>query len=161
MSLTGTSPLIKSWIEQGLEWRWLGGPVFRPFTIPAGGQIQVPSEEYTFRAPEGALLIFNATFDHPDCGLRAEMHPEFDSGDSYTVRNLIAYGGVNFPIYLTAIIPPQSPPGIYSIASSKEWTWTDWLRLYLINTGSVGHRCLAYEYTVVVLKKPRHVAQEG
>lgn len=161
MSLTGVSPLIKNWIELGLEWRWFWRPILRPFTIPAKGHVQVPSEAYTFSAPEGVLLTFSAGFDHPDCGIRFETHPELDTGDVFTVTRLTGVGLANMPFYVVAFVPPASLPGVFTIAQNKEWPWTEWARLYVINTGSVPHRCLAYAYTMALLKEPRPAAREG
>jgi len=161
MSLTGVSPLINSWIEQGLEWVWFWRPVQRPFAIPANGQIQVPSEAYTFKAPEGTLLTFNGLFDHPSCGIRLECHPELDTGVVFTIANMLGAGFYNIPMYITAMIPPQTPAGIYAVNQQKEWPWTEWARLYLINTDSIPHTCTGYAYTMALLKKPRPVQKEA
>lgn len=155
MSLTGVSPLITSWIELGLEWRWHWIPVRRPFAIPANGQVQIPSEAHAFRAPEGVLLTFNAAFDHPDCGIRYEAYPELDTEDFFTISRFVGLGASNMPFYITTLIPPASPPGLFSIVQSKEWPWTEWARLYVINTDSVPHTCFAYGYTMALLKEPR------
>jgi len=158
MSLTGVSPLVTSWMEQGLEWRYFWRPVVRPFTIPAKGQIQVPSEGYTFSAPEGILMTFNAGFDHPNCGIRFEAHPELDTGSTFTVNNL-EVGLSNMPgFYLTALVPPQTPPGIYTASQNKEWPWKEWTRLYVFNPDSIDHKCLFYAYTMLMLKEPRKEA---
>lgn len=155
MSITGASPLVTSWMELGLDWAFLWRPTLRPFTIPAGGQTQIPSEEYTFTAPEGILRNFVAGFDHPLCGIRYEANPELDTGSDFTVAQLAAVGVQNFPIYITALIPPRTPPGVYMVSQSKEWEWEEWARLYVINTDTLPHRCLFYGYTMIVLKEPR------
>jgi len=154
MSLTGVSPLVTNWIERGLEWRYFWRPVVRPFTIPAGSHVQIPSEGYTFRAPEGIAMTFNALFDDPNCGIRFEAAPELDTGDTFTV-NTLAVAIANMPFYVTALVPPQTPPGLYGIVQNKEWPWKEWARLYLINTDSVDHRCIGYAYTMLLLKEPR------
>ena len=158
MSLTGVSPLINSWIKQKLEWRWYWRPVVRPFTIPAGGQVQIPSGAYTFSAAEGTLLTFNGVFDHPACGIRAETGDELDTGSIFTPGFLTLVGLYNTPMYVTALIPPRTLPGIYGISQSKEWPWTEWARLYLFNSDSVPHTCLKYSYTMAVLK---NLGKEG
>ncbi len=159
MSLTGVSPLINSWIEQGLEWRWYWRPVQRAFTVPANGQVQIPSSAYTFNAPEGTLLTLNGIFDHPSCGIRGETNPELDTGDVFTVATMTAVGLYNTPMYITSLIPPRTVDGIYAISMSKEWPWTEWARLYVFNSDSVPHTCFKYSYTMAVLKAPRS-AQE-
>jgi len=162
MSLTGVSPLINSWIEQGLEWRWFWRPMQRPFTIPAGGTVQIPSEGYTFRGPEGTLLTLNGIFDHPSCGIRGEFNPELDTGSIFTVDTMTLVGFSNTPMYITSLIPPRTPAGVYAISQQKEWPWTDWARLHVFNSDSVPHRCLKYSYTMAVLKTPRSKkAEEG
>jgi len=161
MSLTGVSPLITSWIEKGLEWVWYWRPVQRPFTIPANGQVQVPSGEYTFNAPEGTLLTFGGMFDHPMCGIRLESHPELDTASVFTVQNMTLIGLYNTPMYVSAKVPPRTLPGMYGVTQQKEWPWTDWARLYLVNEDSVPHRCLMYAYTMAMLKEPRPVQKEA
>ncbi len=160
MSLTGVSPLINSWIEQGLEWRWYWRPVTRSFTIPAKGQVQIPSSDYIFRAPEGTLLTFSGVFDHPKCGIRGQTHDELDTGSTFTIDNMTAVGLYNTPMYISSMIPPITLPGIYVINQQKEWPWTDWSRLYLFNTDSVPHTCLKYAYTIALLKEPRPAQKE-
>ncbi len=158
MSLTGVSPLITSWIEQELEWRWYWRPVLRPFTIPAKGEVQIPSTEYTFSAPEGTLLTFNGVFDHPKCGIRGQTHNELDTGAIFTVETMTLVGLYNTPMYVSAMIPPRTLPGVYAINQQKEWPWTEWARLYLFNTDSVPHTCLKYSYTMAMLK---NIREEG
>ncbi len=29
------------------------------------------------------------------------------------------------PTFITSLIPPKTPPGIYTIAQSKEWAWKE------------------------------------
>jgi len=161
MSLTPVSPLITNWIENGLEWSWYWRPVQRPITIPANNQVQVPSGEYTFTAPEGTLLTFAGMFDHPQCGIRLESHPELDTGTVFTVANMTAIGFYNTSMYVMALVPPRTPPGIYEITQQHEWTWTDWARLYLVNNDSIDHRCMAYAYTMAMLREPRPVQKEA
>jgi len=155
MSLTGVSTLINSWIEQGLEWVWFWRPVQQPFTIPANGQVQIPSEGYTFSATEGTLLVLNGIFDHPSCGIRGETHPELDTEEIFTVDLMTLVGFSNTPMYITSLIPPRTPAGVYAISMQKEWPWTEWARLYVFNSDSVDHRCLTYSYTLAMLKEPR------
>jgi len=161
MSLAPASPQISNWIENGLEWVWYWRPVQRPFTVPAKGQVQVPSGDYTFKAPEGTLLTFGAMFDHPNCGIRLESHPELDTGAAFTVANMTLAGLYNTPMYVMAVVPPRTLPGMYGILQQKEWPWTDWARLYLVNEDSVPHRCLLYAYTMAMLSEPRKVEKEA
>ncbi len=161
MSLTGVSPLITSWIEQGLKWRWYWRPTQSPFTIPANGQVQIPSSDYIFKAPEGTLLTLNGVFDHPKCGIRADTHDELDTGFVFTVENMTLVGLYNTPMYITSMIPPRTLPGVYTISQSKEWPWTDWARLYMINSDSVPHTCTGYAYTMAMLKEPRPAQEEA
>jgi len=155
MSLTAASPLISNWIERGLEWTWYWRPVQRPFTIPANSQVQVPGRDYTFKSPEGTLLTFGASFDDPSCGIRLECHPELDTGTIFTVQNMAGVGFTHDPMYLMSVIPPKVPQGLYGITQQHEWPWTEWARLYLINDDSIDHRCMAYAYTMAMLREPR------
>ena len=155
MSLTGVSPLITDWMRLGLKWKYVWFPKVGPFTIPAGGQVQLPSQDYTFSAPEGILLTFYATFDHPNCGIRLECSPNLDTGDLFTAQLLLAGGISGQPFYITVFGPPATPPGIYAIMESKEWPWKEWMRLYVINNDSVPHTCLGYAYTIATLDEPR------
>ena len=153
MSLTGVSPILDRWIAEGREWHWYWRPVQRPFTIPANSQIQIPSKKYTFKGPEGTLLTLNGIFDHPKCGIRGETSPGLDTEEVFTVETMTLVGLSNTPMYITALLPPRTLAGIYAISMSKEWPWTEWARLYLINTDSIDHRCLLYSYTMAVLKE--------
>ena len=130
------------------------------FTIPANGTIQIPSEGYTFRAPEGTLLALSGVFDHPSCGIRAETNPGLDTENAFTVNTIAAVGLVNTPMYITSMIPPQTPPGVYVITQSKEWPWIDWARIYLFNSDSIPHMCIGYTYTMALLKTARSVQKE-
>jgi len=159
MSLTGVSSLVTSWIEHGLEWRYFWRPAVKPFTIPAGGQVQIPSEGFTFKAPEGILRTFNAAFDHPACGIRFEAYPELDTREFFTVDTM-AIALSNMATYVTSLIPPQTPPGIYTIAQNKDWAWKEWTRLYLFNPDSIDHKCIGYAYTMLLLKEPRKEAEK-
>jgi hypothetical protein len=139
----------------GLKWKYVWFPKVGPFTIPARGQVQLPSQDYTFSAPEGVLLTFSAGFDHPNCGIRGEWAPNLDTGDLFTVQQVGSFGFVDQPFYVTAFIPPVTPPGIYVIAMSKEWAWKETMRLYVINNDSIAHTCLGFAYTIATLDEPR------
>jgi len=155
LSLTGVSPLITDWMRLGLKWKYIWFPKMAPFTIPARGQVQLPSQDYTFTAPEGVVITFNGVFDHPHCGIRFECSPNLDTGDLFTVLNMTFFGNANMPFYITALIPPATPPGVYSIILSKEWGWKEWTRLYVINNDSVPHTCLGFAYLIAILDEPR------
>jgi len=154
MSLTGLSPLITDWMKNKLKWRYLFQPIYRPFIIPANGQVQVPFGQHTFKYPEGVLLAFSASFDNSDCGIRYEAE-NFDSQLAVTVDNMTAIGALNEPFFLWAAQPPDTLQGVHYIANYKEWAWQDWFNLYVINTGSVEHYCLSFSYTIAVLLEPR------
>jgi len=155
LSLTGVSPLITDWMRLGLKWKYVWFPKVGPFTIPARGQVQLPSQDYTFSAFEGVLLTFTGIFDHPNCGIRLECSPNLDTGDFFTIQ-LILSSGVNAqPFYITALAPPATPPGIYGIMQSKEWGWKEWMRLYVFNADSVPHTCIGLGYTIATLDEPR------
>ena len=160
MSLAATSPLIANWIEKGLEWRYFWNPIIRPTTIPAKGQIQIPSAEYTFTAPEGTLLSLSAGFYHPKCGWRVETDREFDTGTTFTVNNAYSQGVVNQPYGVFVTAPPATPTGYYLITLYKEINWVNWMRLYLVNTDTIAHRCFGYAYWVAYLTKTRDKTEE-
>jgi len=162
MSFTVSSPLIVDWIKRGLEWRYFWRPVMRPFTVPAGAHVQIPSEGYTFSAPEGSLISIAAVFDHPACGLRLECEPELDTGELFTINTMAFLAGlVNQPYGISATVPPQTPPGVYNIANVKEWSFEEWMRLYVFNSDSIDHRCLGYGYTVALLREAREAEKES
>ena len=115
----------------------------------------MPSEGYTFKAPEGTLLTFGAIFDHPTCGIRLECHPELDTADGFTVNTILLVGMVNQPWGIFVTVPPQTAPGLYQISNSKEWPFEEWMRLYVFNSDSIDHRCIAYSYTVALLREER------
>jgi len=139
----------------GLKWKYIWFPKVGPFTIPARGQVQLPSQDFTFSAPEGILFNFNAGFDHPNCGIRLECHPNLDTENFFTVQLILSAGVNALPFYLTALAPPATPPGIYAIMESKEYPWKEWMRLYVFNADSVPHTCLFFAYTVAMLDEPR------
>ena len=139
----------------GLKWKYVWYPKTGPFTIPPKGQVQLPSQDYTFSAPEGVALTFGAVFDHPNCGIRAEWAPNFDTLDEFTVARISLLGTVNQPFFVTAFMPPATLPGTYVILQYKEWGWKEWMRLYVINNDSLPHTCFAYAYTVATLDEPR------
>jgi len=155
LSLTGVSPLITDWMRLGLKWKYIWYPKMGPFTIPARGQVQLPSQDYTFTAPEGVAITFNGLFDHPNCGIRLECSPNLDTSDLFTVQQFLSLGLNALPFYVTAFAPPATPPGIYVIMQSKEWAWKEWARLYVINNDSVPHTCLGFAYFIAILDEPR------
>lgn len=152
-SLVGVSPLITDWMKLGLKWSYGWQPVTRPFTLPAGKEVQLPSQNYTFYAPEGILLTFFSFFDHPKCGIRLEAYPNLDTENFFSIQNLLT--NINQSSFLTTITPPKTPYGLYIIGNVKEWSWLTWMRLYLFNSDSVDHKCLTYAYTIATLQEPR------
>jgi len=139
----------------GLKWRYRWSPKTGPFTVPARGQVQLPSQDYTFSAPEGGLLQFGALFDHKECGIRLECSPNLDTEDFFIIGRFLDLGIVNQPWFLAATVPPSSLPGLYGITQTKEWGWKEWMRLYLINNDSIPHTCIGYSYIIVTLDEPR------
>jgi hypothetical protein len=139
----------------GLKWKYVWFPKIGPFTIPPGEQVQLPSQDYTFSAPEGVLLTFGGLFDHPQCGIRFECHPNLDTGSDFTVARISLLGTLNQPWFLAALIPPATLPGQYVITQYKEWGWKEWMRLYVFNADSVPHTCLGFAYTIATLDEPR------
>jgi len=152
MSLTTISPLIRDWIRLGLEWTYHWQPKVRPFTLNPGEEVQVPQAGYTFKAPEGVLLTFAASFDHPKCGIRLES-PQLDTRDIFTVENIAFIGTVNMPFFVFAMTPPHTSH--YMVFNYKEWAWTEWARLYVFNADTEPHTCLGYAYTMATLREPR------
>ena len=47
MSLTTINPLVQDWIERGFKWKYVWQPTYRPFTVPAKGQVQLPRGDYS------------------------------------------------------------------------------------------------------------------
>jgi len=139
----------------GLKWKYIWFPKMAPFTIPDGGQVQLPSQDYTFSAPEGIGLTFGAVFDHPNCGIRFECHPNLDTGTEFTVARISMLGTLNQPWFLSALVPPATLPGQYMILQYKEWAWKEWMRLYVINADTVPHTCIGFAYTIATLDEPR------
>lgn len=154
MSLTGISPLITDWMKNKLKWRYLWQPVYKPFTVPAKGQVQIPFGDRTFKYPEGVILSFSASFDSSCCGLRYETE-NLDTGKAVTVDNITALGALNEPFYVWAAQPPDTLQGVHYIANYKEWAWQNWFNLFVINTDSANHYCLNFQYAVAVLLEPR------
>jgi len=151
MSLSEVSPLIKEWLRLGLRWHYVHRKSYTTLNIPALDIVQVPQGEYSFKGNEGALITFLASFDSPLCGIRIEANPELDTDDFYTVNRLTALGLINAPFPFTGFQPPQTPAGIYAVASFKEWAWKDWLNLYVFNTDTVERHCLTWQAIVAVL----------
>lgn len=145
--------IIEEWERLGLNWMYVWSPKLATVTIPAKGQVQLPYEGYVYKYPEGVSCQFRAFFDHPACGIRAQADPSFDSEESFTVTNGLN-AGMTVPEFISYVrVPPDSPYYLLHLVSF--WRWKNWLRLYLINTDSVPHRCLAYAYTIIVLTEPR------
>lgn len=155
MSLEGFSPLITDWMKLGLKWRYRWFPKTGPFTVPARGNVQLPNQDFTFAAPEGVLLFFGALFDHKECGIRLEFSPNLDTDDFFVIGRFSALGIVNQPWFVVATVPPASLPGFYGITQCKEWGWTDWMRLHVINNDIIPHTCLGYSYIIATLDEPR------
>ncbi len=100
-------------------------------------------------------MAFGASFDSSDCGIQYETEG-LDTRDVITVDNVTSLGTLNDPFFIFASQPPQNVQGVHYVANYKEWVWTDWCKLYLINTGSEDHVAFNFFYVLAVLLKPRH-----
>jgi len=149
------SPLITDWIIHGLEFQYHLQPKRGPFIIPPNGIIQVPSDQYTFKASEGALLYFGALFHSPLCGVRFECSNGLDTENNFTVDSVSFLGAANTPFFVSATIHPKISAGLFSILNSREILWTNWARLSLINLDSIPQTCIGYAYMMATLSKPR------
>ena len=147
-------PQINDWDRLGLDWTYLDEARYKPFTIPANGQIQLPRDDYIFQYPEGVIIQFSALFDHPLCGWRLEAHPGLDTDNIFTVANT-AIGLSRTDVLSYASIPPVTPAGIFMIRICGPWVFNEWMRIYAINTDSLPHRLLGHAYHIAVLKEPR------
>jgi len=154
MSLTPHNPLIQDWIVRGLRWKYVWQPTYRPFTVPANGQVQLPRGEFIYRAPEGVVVTFGAVFDHAMCGIRMN-NPQLDTLNIFTVNSMTFLGTYNQPWGIFTTVPPQTAPGIYTITNWKAWPWTDWCELYVINEDSSDHTCYGFAYTIALLLEER------
>lgn len=156
MSLAPISPLIMDWIKEGLRWKYIWQPVYAPLTIPAQGQVQLPQSDFIYTAPEGLALTFGGVFDHPHCGIRINT-PQLDTGDIFCINNIVSLGTYSAPWFVEANIPPQTADGTYVITQYKEWAFTDWCELYLINKDTSDHTCYTFAYTLALLQEERTV----
>lgn len=152
--MSGNPVLIENWITQGMKWVHVTQISIKSFDILAGQTIQIPNEKYTFNYPEGVILVYDAFFDHPKCGIRIESEPNFDTKDKLTIENKLK--GLTRPeniIY--TLIPPDTPPGQYGIRLLSPWIWQKYLNLYVFNNDSITHTCLGYEYYIAVSREAR------
>jgi hypothetical protein len=141
-------PTIERWERKGYQWKYLFNPVLKPFAIPAQGEVQIPSDKFIYRFKEGILQHFQAGFDHPLCGIRFKADPSFDSGNVFIVSS-VALGMVAPDPLIYAKMPPDTPNGVCTIRIESAWKIENWLELYIINTDSVPHTCIAYGYIIV------------
>ncbi|MHA1262693.1 MAG: hypothetical protein ACTSSA_11500 [Candidatus Freyarchaeota archaeon] len=141
-----SSPLIFDWIQNGLEWQYIFAPIIRPFTIPAGKEVELHPGEY--RYPEGVLITASAGFDSPKCGIRLRAEPYLDTENKLTVE-LMTLGNLVEPWVGTvfATMPPDTPPGVYVLRSEKEWPWVESIKITLFNTDTVDHKCIGFSWT--------------
>ena len=148
------NPLIQDWIERGFKWKYVWQPTYRPLTVPAKGQIQIPRGDFSYKAPEGILLTFAALFDNPHCGIRMN-NPQLDTLGSFTVNNIAILGTYSQPWFVVSNMPPQTVDGTYNILQYKAWPWTDYCELYVINQDTVDHVCYGFAYTMALLLQER------
>ncbi len=154
MSLAPASPLISDWVKLKLPWKYLWQPTYKPLTVPANNRVQIPLGQASFNYPEGVVLAFGASFDSSDCGIQYETGG-LDTRNVITVDNITSLGTLNDPFFIFASQPPQNVQGVHYVANYKEWVWTEWCKLYLLNTGPVDHICYNFFYVVAVLLSPR------
>lgn len=138
-----------------LEWGYISQQVLRTRTIQPSTELQLPTDDYTFTAPEGVLLDFTAVFDSPECGLRVEVDPSYDSEETFTVSNLVNLGLTRVESMIYAVIPPTNPAGRYTVRLVGPWTWKDWMRIYVFNPHTASHSMLFHSYDIAVLKEKR------
>lgn len=145
---------ISEWQSKGLKYQVVVSPNTTPFLIGAKRNIQLPyPQPVDFSAKEGVMTYFGALFDHPLCGIRIAMNPGTDTREMNTVQNFLLYGKVNqWSLYQGGYVPPLTAPGTFGVETNA-WLWTDWCRLYIINTDTVPHYCLAYGYFLALLPK--------
>ena len=146
--------LIADWVRLKLNWGYLAQQSLRPFILAPNEEKQLPTKDFTFSYPEGILMEFSAGFDHPNCGVRAELNPELDWGHDFTITN-IALGLTRPEALVYAVVPPTTPPGYYGIRVPSAWIFKDWMKLYVFNADAVPHTCFAQAYHLAVLKEPR------
>ena len=153
--MSGLPPLIADWKKLKLDWGYLKAQTLQPRIIPAGGELQLPTEDHIFSYPEGVLLHFSATFDDPACGVRLELNPDLDTETFLTVSRLLTLGLVRPDNLFYVVIPPASAAGFYSVRVPSPWIFKDWMRLYLLNSDTVAHTCSSFYYHIAVLKDIR------
>jgi hypothetical protein len=147
------SPLVKDWIANNLEWQYL----YSPKRVP---KLLEPLEMYKIgehRYPEGILISCEGAFDSPKCGLRMRASPTLDTERTHTISYMVGIGCANIPMsFEMVVVPPTSPPGIYTLVTLKEWPWTKYVELYVYNDDpDESHWCLGAGYTMLALVKPR------
>ena len=143
-------------MSHGLRWTYAFQPTLRPFTLGPGEKRQVPAQDYIFKAPEGALLMMGVAFDSPYGGFSMLAEPSLDIEEVNTVNANIAAGLVTPTTITYARVPPDTPPGIYTLHSNKEQPWVETCRLYVLNSDPVNSiTCFGYGYIMVYLTEPR------
>ena len=154
--MSAVSPLITNWINNKLRWTYTFQPILKPFILKAGQRRQLPREDFIFQAPEGVLLQMSVAFDDPCGGMSMESEPGLEFVQVNTAGNEAA-GGLQLPSVLTfARIPPDTPVGIYTVNSLKEWPWLNSCKLYVINSSKTQSiTVLGFGYTMAYLVEPR------
>jgi len=150
------SPLINDWIKNKLKWTYTFQPVLGPFTLRPGQKRQIPLEDFIFRAPEGTLVFMSVMFDDPQGGMSMESEPNLDFGVVNTIINNLASGHTVPSVMTHARVPPDTPAGLFSLASLHEWPWLEWCKLFIINgSATQAIRCIGFGYTMAYLTEPR------
>lgn len=150
--------LITSWIENGLDWKWVYAPSTTIIEIPANSQVLYNEH----RHPEGALTQGIAAFDSPFCGIRVVSEElNLDTGSTQTINNSLIGGGSRVNVVAWASVPPTTPPGVYVYQLVRAVPWEIEIQFWLFNNDSLPHRFLAGGYTMAVLLRPRPIWMTG
>ena len=144
--------LITSWIENGLDWKWVYAPTKSVVTIPANGQVLYNEH----RHPEGALTHGIAAFDSPYCGIGVVCDSlDLDTGSTQTISTTLIGGGSRVNVVAWASVPPTTSSGVYVSQLVRAVPWIDKIEFWFYNTDSLPHRFLIGGYTLAVLLKKR------
>ena len=144
--------LITSWIENGLDWKWVYAPSTTIIDIPADSQVLYNEHKH----PEGALTQGIAAFDSPLCGIRVVSDPlQLDTGSTQSINISIIGGGSRTNVVAWASVPPTTPPGIYVYQLVRAVPWEQKIQFWLFNNDTLPHRFLIGGYTMAVLLRPR------
>lgn len=150
--MSSVSPIIERWIRNKYAYKWTQEPIYRPFTIPAGGKVRIPTEDFIFSGAEGTLIAVSALFDNSHGGICVEAGPNLDTEARDTVGSTVTFGKTNAPsVFYWAAIPPLTVAGTFALHLYKEIPWIEYCRLSVINDGPTPIQCLGYIYRMAYL----------